>query len=214
MSKHNRRPQISEEDRQQMTAAFKEAMLSTDYILAVDFEATCNDDNSFPRSESEIIEFGCALVDVKTRQVVQTFTSFIKPQIHPTLHPFCTELTTIVQADVEEAPVFKVVAKSVTDWLHTHVRMAGKSLVWISWGQYDYNKLMEDCSRARVNNPLGGVPHFNLKGYEALLSRSNEKGLAGVVKHYGLKWHGTHHRGVDDAINVANVYLHISENWK
>lgn len=208
-----KKPQLTESETIEVTQAFKQAMKDADFVLAVDFEATCNDDNSFPRRESEIIEFGCALIDNKTREIVDTFSSFIKPQIHPVLHPFCTQLTSIVQENVDDAPPFKAVAKAVNDWLHTKVRIANKSMVWISWGQYDFNKLIEDCSRSRVNNPLAGNSHFNIKRYEALLSRSNEKGLDGVVKHYGLQWYGTHHRGVDDAINVANVYLHISEKW-
>lgn len=213
MSKRGNNPELSESEIVEITQAFKQVIKDSDFVLAVDFEATCCDDNSFPRRESEIIEFGCALVDVKQRKVVDTFSSFVKPQVHPVLHRFCTELTTIVQEQVDTAPVFKQVVKQVNDWLHEKVRIGNKSLVWISWGQYDFNKLIEDCARARVNNPLGGNSHFNFKRYEALLSRSREKGLDGVIKHYGLQWYGVHHRGVDDAVNVANLFLHITEKW-
>lgn len=193
---------------------FKTHIANTDLVLAIDFEATCCDDDSFPRDQSEIIEFGCALVDPKTNALVGTFASFVRPQIHPTLHPFCTQLTTITQDQVDNAPELKKVLRSFADWLHKNVFMSGKTLTWISWGQYDYNRLNGDCMRARLNNPLGGVKHFNFKQIEGIASRSREKGLKGAVEHYGLKWQGVHHRGVDDAANVANLFLHLMEKWK
>lgn len=216
MSKKHRvgRQNLTEAEMIAAVELFKNAVGSSDYVLAIDFEATCCDDDSFPRHESEIIEFGCALIDMQTRSIAGTFESFVRPQVHPTLHRFCTELTTITQDQVDNAPELRKVLRSFADWLHQKVFIKGKTLTWISWGQYDFNRLHGDCTRSRLTNPLGGVKHFNFKQVEGIAARSREKGLKGAVEHYGLKWKGVHHRGVDDAANVAQLFLHLTEKWK
>lgn len=59
-----------------------------DYIFVIDFECTCTQDNSL--DIMEIIEFPVVVIDVQKRAIVNTFSSFVKPTIHPELSEFCT----------------------------------------------------------------------------------------------------------------------------
>ena len=74
--------------------------------LVIYLEATCDADRRLSKYEMEIIEIGAVLVDTETLIPVDELGTFVKPVRHPVLTPFCTELTTITQADVDHAPLF------------------------------------------------------------------------------------------------------------
>lgn len=177
------------------------------YVLCVDLEATCCDDASFPRSEMEIIEFGCAIVDTKLNKVVAEFNTFVRPTIHPTLTQFCKDLTTITQADVDEAPTWKDVAPQLTAFLKG-APLQDKPVVWMSWGEFDNNLIKREC-QGNIVNPMP-LDHFNLKWYYArMLSKTRECGLRGAINEQQLTFPGTLHRAKDDAKAVALVLMHI-----
>lgn len=204
----NHRPKVlSKSEADALIARFKADFSDAQYALAVDFEATCDEDRTkIPRHESEIIEFGYSLVKLCTEEQLSVGT-FVKPVVHPTLSEFCTKLTTITQADVDGAQSFTTVAEQLRSFVSAHGN--GEKVVWVSWGQYDFNQLKADCSRAGITSPLAGITHYNLKEVEAAIAGRRQIGLDGAVKEHDLTWHGTHHRGVDDAVNVANILLKL-----
>ena len=67
--------------------------ISTDYILAVDLEATC-DAKGFPRDQRETIEIGAVLVETHTWDPGEEDQAFIRPVRHPRLTAYCVDLTT------------------------------------------------------------------------------------------------------------------------
>ena len=71
-----------------------------DFLLVVDFEATCDIKGSEPKPQ-EIIEFPCALISTKKSfEVVSVFHEYVRPVRNPILSCFCTELTGITQVSV------------------------------------------------------------------------------------------------------------------
>lgn len=198
---------------QDMKDEFKKVASGT-YTLLVDFEGTCDKGEALPRAESEIIEVGAALVRNSDLTVVETFGIFIQPQIHPKLTDFCTELTTITQSDVDQAPRFGQAMRKLGDFLHKYTMNKANTLTWMSWGEYDQNILKRNAAMNNASNPLGPFAHVNLKVYEAVLRGDKKQiGCAGAVKHYGLQWVGQHHRGIDDAVNTANIYCELVRRY-
>ena len=166
------------------------------YYLVVDLEATCDDRGAVPRAQSEIIEIGAVLVEADTLRAVEEFQTFVRPVRHPRLTAFCTELTTITQADVDAAPTFPEVAPAL--------RTFGEGAVFCSWGAYDRNKLEEDARFHDVPMPLPGT-HLNLKDLFARAVGGRRRGNHGALARVGLTPTGTHHRGIDDARNIARL---------
>lgn len=166
------------------------------YAIIVDFEATCSDKDEFPREEMEIIEIGAVLVD-STYNVIAEFSAFVRPQINPNLTAFCTQLTGIVQSDVDSAKTFPEVLAEWESWIQKE-----NPTEWGSWGRYDFNQLHKDCERWGVPNPFRGIPHINLK--------FGGMGLKKALKSVGLPFVGNHHRGIDDAKNVARIYQRLT----
>jgi inhibitor of KinA sporulation pathway (predicted exonuclease) len=169
----------------------------TSYYLVVDLEATCDDRGAVPRAESEIIEIGAVLVDGRTLRPVGEFQAFVRPILHPTLTAFCTQLTTIAQADVDAALTFPEVAPRLAAF--------GEGAVFCSWGAYDRNQLEADARRHGVPSPLG-PRHLNVKEVFARAAGDRRTmGNRSVLRRLGLAAHGTHHRGIDDARNIARL---------
>lgn len=88
------------------------------YAIVLDFEATCVEMGA--PDPQEIIEFPSVLVDLTTGEVVDEFEAFVRPLHHPTLSPFCRELTSIRQTDVDEAEPFVSVFARHQAWLAEH----------------------------------------------------------------------------------------------
>jgi inhibitor of KinA sporulation pathway (predicted exonuclease) len=174
--------------------------MKTNYYLVIDFEATCCDQGSVPREQMEIIEFGAVMVEARHFQVVSEFQRFVRPVRHPVLTSFCTELTSIQQHDVDSAPLFKDVAAQVKKWLYQY-----QGFVFCSWGDYDRKQLQQDCAFHRIPNPIG-APHINLKPLMSeRFNLSKKLGLGQAIRHAGLEFSGTAHRGIDDARNIARL---------
>ena len=171
-------------------------MKSANYYLVVDLEATCDDQGAVPRAESEIIEIGAVLVDGATLAPLEEFQTFVRPIVHPKLTAFCTELTTIVQSDVDGAPTFPEVAPALARF--------GEGAVFCSWGNYDRNQLAADARRHDIAMPLPGT-HVNLKQEFARALGGKKQGNRGALARVGLAATGTHHRGIDDARNIARL---------
>ncbi|MCE9573085.1 MAG: exonuclease domain-containing protein [Deltaproteobacteria bacterium] len=172
-------------------------MRDAEYYLVVDLEATCDDHGAVPRHESEIIEIGAVLVDGKHLRPVAELMTFVRPVLHPGLTAFCTELTTITQDQVDDAPTFPAAAARLAAF--------GAGALFCSWGNYDRNQLAADAARHGLASPLG-PDHLNVKQLFAdRLGVRRGLGTHAAMARVGLRPEGTHHRGIDDARNIARL---------
>ncbi|MCA9024841.1 MAG: exonuclease domain-containing protein [Planctomycetaceae bacterium] len=170
------------------------------HYLVVDFEATCANDGSLHREEMEIIEVGAVMVDGESLELLSEFQAFVRPVRHPVLTDFCTELTSITQANVDRAPTFPEVVDRWKAWADAY-----GECVFSSWGQYDYDQLSQDCRYHRLAVPFMNEP-INLKAeFSIRLNQRRRMGMKEALSRAGLTLEGTHHRGIDDARNIARL---------
>ena len=77
-------------------------------------------------------------------------------------------------------------------------------LLFCSWGRYDRIQLERDCALHGIPNNM--PEHFNLKTAFTEKQGLNKKlGMAQALKLCGLPLEGAHHRGIDDARNIARM---------
>ncbi|ATD04706.1 hypothetical protein PTE01_25350 [Pseudoalteromonas tetraodonis GFC] len=168
--------------------------------LVLDLEATCCDDDSFPTSEMEMIEIGALMVCGESLKPVGEFNIFIKPVRHPQLTEFCTKLTTIHQSDLDGAPTYKEAIAKFKAWM-----LQFDNFLWGSWGQYDQNQIWQDCNYHNEPYPIP-APHLNLKKQFSKAQKVRKhQGMAGALQLAGIPLEGRHHRGIDDARNIARL---------
>lgn len=174
------------------------------HYLVVDLEATCWDDDSVPRQEMETIEIGAVMVDAGSLRTVDEFQAFIRPVRHTLLSRFCCELTSITQREVDAAGEFVRVFPEFVGWSARYDRA-----LFCSWGDYDRRQLEQDCAFHGLAYPFG-AEHLNLKAQFSKHCRLRRRlGLAQALQRAGLEFQGTHHRGIDDARNIARLLPQI-----
>ena len=172
-----------------------------DKLVIVDVESTCWDGPVPENQFSEIIEIGICLLDVKTGEIEYNEGIIIKPQ-HSELSRFCTQLTTITPEMTEQGVSFAEACA------HLENQYLTKKRVWASYGAYDLNMFQRQCQRTSVKYPFGEW-HINVKTLVSLkLKLQKEIGMGGALGILNIPLEGTHHRGVDDAKNIAKLM-----NW-
>lgn len=190
--------------RQEDDECTEKEVTDTAHYLIVDIEATCDDREvgggrgAVPKHEMEIIEIGAVLVDATSLAVVEEFQRFVRPVRHPVLTPFCTRLTSIVQADVNGAPLFPVALDALRRFI------GDRSVVFASWGDYDRKQFERDAERHRVSLPFR-QRHANIKQMFAQALGEKRLGVGQALARVGLTFTGTPHRGIDDARNIARL---------
>jgi inhibitor of KinA sporulation pathway (predicted exonuclease) len=178
-----------------------------DQIIVVDLEATCWEGSPPPGQEQEIIEIGVCALDVATGRRSEKRSILVRPE-RSTVSPFCTRLTTLTQEQVEQGVSFT----EAIETLRQEYRPAERT--WASYGDYDRIKLQQQCEQRGVSYPFGRT-HLNIKNLLAIsLNLPGEVGLDRAVEMLGLPLEGTHHRGDDDAWNIAAVLAVLLERTR
>lgn len=167
-------------------------------LLVIDVEATCWLGKTPPGEQSEIIEIGLCRVDLATGELIETCGIWVRPE-RSTISAFCTELTTITPEMVAGGTSF---ADACT-LLETEYR--AKERAWASYGDYDRKQFARQCESFGVPYPFGPV-HYNIKrAFATAQGLPKQVGMAGALHHLGIPLEGTHHRGADDAANIARI---------
>jgi inhibitor of KinA sporulation pathway (predicted exonuclease) len=177
-----------------------------DKIIIIDVESTCWEGANPVGMESDIIEIGICLLDVQTGEITDDRGILIKPE-RSTLSPFCTSLTTITSEMISEDGISFKEACSIL-----RKEYLSQKRVWASFGAYDLKQFRRQCAALGVGFPFG-PSHINVKTLFALKNKlGHEEGMAGALKILDIPLKGTHHRGVDDAFNIAKVLNRILNN--
>lgn len=170
-----------------------------DQILVIDVESTCWEKFSIPADEiSEIIEIGLCLVDASSMIRHGKRSIMVRPQ-RSNVGEFCTELTSIKPAMVKKAPPLESAIQILRNEYESEER------VFASWGDYDRNQFHRNCKTYGLRYPFGPT-HLNVKTlFSISFGLPRELGIDEAFRHLGLQMEGTHHRGHDDAWNIAQL---------
>jgi inhibitor of KinA sporulation pathway (predicted exonuclease) len=169
-----------------------------DHVIVVDVEATCWDGSPPPGETSEIIEVGVCPLELSTGRRLGKRSILVKPK-RSRVSDFCTRLTTLTQEQVDRGVTFTEACEVLRREYQTRER------VWASFGDYDRTMFQTQCEATGVSYPFG-PRHLNVKTLFAL-SRGlpHEVGMSEAVGLLGVSLEGTHHRGDDDAWNIAGI---------
>ncbi|MEU4448074.1 3'-5' exonuclease [Actinosynnema sp. NPDC050801] len=178
-------------------------LVRVELVNVVDVEATCWEGNPPPGQVSEIIEIGLTSVDLAAGERVGRHRVLVRPR-RSSVSPFCTELTGLTQAEVDTGVDFAEACRLLA------VEHEAGTRPWASWGDYDRKQFTRQCRAAGVRYPFGRR-HWNAKlvftGAHGLRKRP---GMAQALAVAGLPLEGRHHRGEDDAWNIAALVLHLA----
>ena len=173
-----------------------------DQIIVVDIESTCWEGSPPEGQDNEIIEIGLCMFDVENRTRLEKQSIIVKP-IHSEVSSFCTELTTLTPEMISHGISFKEACKKLKKEF-----IAPKRL-WASYGDYDRRQFERQCKAEKVGYPFSPT-HLNVKNLFALWKKlPYEVGMAEALEILELPLEGVHHRGIDDAWNIALILQKI-----
>lgn len=173
-----------------------------DEVVIFDLEATCEDKSVDFYFDKETIEIGS--VKVKNHEIIGEVHTFIRPK-DTVITAFCTELTTITDRDVAQAPAFREAILQFSDFI-------GNAKI-CSWGDYDRKQLIKDFERHELEPAYWLKRHTNLKKEFADLMEVRQCGMRQALALCGLELQGVHHRGIDDARNITQIYLYLQDRF-
>lgn len=178
-------------------------------VNVIDVESTCwEPPETQPQDEiQEIIEVGIAVVDIKKLSILSNKSILVKPQ-RSKVSLFCTKLTTLTQETVDVGISFDDACKILEGEFDASKR------TFVSWGDFDRKMFQKNCDDYNVPYPFG-PRHLNLKNcFTMLHGLDREPGMDRALEHINLKLDGTHHRGVDDARNIGNIFIHTLKKFR
>jgi ERI1 exoribonuclease 3 len=185
-----------------------------DFVCVLDFEAVCDDGKKlFPQ---EIIEFPVILYDLRDRSVVAEFHTYVKPQVHTTLTPFCTQLTGITQPMVDAGITIQQAHERLLQWLQRHgldpvnPNASGRSFAFVTCGDWDLKSCLPPVLKYFS---LPALPCFNrwinLKVAFKSLYGKPARGMTEMLDILQIPLVGRHHSGIDDSRNIAAVLVRM-----
>lgn len=177
-----------------------------DQILVIDVEATCWPGAPPEGQESEIIEIGICTLEVASGERLDKRSILVKPE-RSKVSEFCTQLTSLTQKQVNKQGISFKQACSLLEREYI-----SKKRVWASYGEYDRNLFERQCALRRVDYPFS-AGHINVKSLFGIMhALPYEVGMARAMQMCGLEIEGHHHRGVDDAWNIARLLAKLILN--
>ncbi|RNF09141.1 hypothetical protein TraAM80_02400 [Trypanosoma rangeli] len=180
-----------------------------DYLLVLDFEATCEE--SIPPSYlHEIIEFPVVLVDVKLQRAVAEFRQFVRPKVKPQLSEFCRRLTGIRQEDIDNALPLEEVIRRFERW-HANTIPPGSRTMLATDGPADLKEFMyvHSVSRQGIRFPSMFYQWIDVKRFFAHFFQCQQGKIRAMLDALNCPFEGRLHSGIDDARNVANIVIRM-----
>ena len=178
-----------------------------DRILVIDLESTCWEGPPPAGQVSEIIEIGVATVDVATLRPLEKRSILVRP-VKSEVSEFCTRLTTLTTEHLKDAGTLADATRILKKEFKSQDRL------WVSWGDYDRRQFERVCKEFGVGYPFG-LSHLNVKTLYAVAHGIDQKiGVDMMFARLGLTMEGTHHRGVDDAWNIARLLCRLLSSMR
>lgn len=172
-------------------------------LNVVDVEATCWPGNPPAGQINEIIEIGVCVVDTTTWQRVDKRSILVRPQ-RSQVSAFCTELTSLTREQVATGVSFAEACDLLRQQLHADSRP------WASWGDYDRKQFEKQCTAAKVKYPFSSR-HTNAKAvFAQAYGLRKRPGMDKALAIAELPLEGQHHRGDDDAWNIAALVIDLA----
>ncbi len=178
-----------------------------DRVLVIDVESTCWEGPP-PRGQfSEIIEIGLCVVDVERLERLERRAIMVRPQTSE-VSDFCTRLTSITPQMAASGMSLEQSLDVLRNDYQSEFRL------FASWGDYDRNQFHRNCDFFRYKYPFGPT-HLNIKTLFAMAHRlPRETGIDAACELLGWEMEGTHHRGVDDAWNIARLFCDLLQRMR
>ena len=192
-----------------MVKSIQSLIQNLEYTLFLDFEMSMHPYHYDPDFVSEIIQAGYVLKssDGKT---IQTYQSFIKPELFKELTKRTLKFLSITQEDVNQGTTFDTFYQELRSLLLTY------NPAIMVWGSNDAQVLFQTLERMNLRDD---IPLFRfidlLKMHKQVLMKKDDLGLQTAYLMYGYEAQTPQrHDALEDALMTSKVYQGFNEYLK
>jgi inhibitor of KinA sporulation pathway (predicted exonuclease) len=157
---------------------------------------------------SEIVEIGACKVDLNSKIITDQFQIYISPK-SGYVGKSTRKFINMTKEDVKTAVPFHLGIQQFSEWL-------GQDYFLCSWGKDDKLHLINQCVRNKIN--LDWFKNYNdiqqQIGRILTTNAKNQLGLKNALELAGIEPTGKAHRGIDDAINTAELLVKFVDDIK
>ncbi|WP_455538274.1 exonuclease domain-containing protein [Terrisporobacter sp.] len=156
----------------------------------------------------EIIQIGAVKLD-SNLEIIDTFNTFVKPNIYKEIHPFIKKMTNITNEDVKNAPSFIEAFSMFKAFMNN-----SKNILCV-WGNGDLKELYRNIkyynlSTENLSNTYINVQHHASVYFKNPTGRSI--GLQNAINLLKLNQDKSYHNALNDAYYTSQVFRKIFNN--
>ncbi len=164
-----------------------------------------NHDNS-PKLTFEIVQIGAIKIDENFKKI-STFTSFINPTVHKTIHPYVQRMTGITEEQLQSYEEFPNVLNKFLDFLGNP-----EDSVLCVWGTVDIKELLRNVKFYSLSTEVIPKRYIDIQYHASKHFKSNGKtriGLKNAIELLNLPINGNFHDAFNDAYYTCEIFKYI-----
>ncbi len=157
--------------------------------------------NMNPQIPQEIIEIGAVKLD-ENYCLIDSFKTFIKPNVYKKIHPQVKKMTKISEHELESAPPFKQCLLEFQIWI-------GRGYYLCTWSRDDIAGLRNNCLFYGIDiDWIDNIIDVQ-KLYSDVYNLKQQVALKNAVRELGIKSEARFHSALDDARYTSKVLQHL-----
>lgn len=154
----------------------------------------------------EIIQIGAVKLDSQLN-ILDTFTSYIKPEIYKDIHPFVKKMTGITNNDLKGAPTFKEAYEEFLKFINS------KNAIFGTWGTNDLKELHRNIIFHNLSSEKVPTMYINIQQHASNFFNNPVGkciGLQNAISILQLEQDKKYHNALNDAYYTALVFQKIN----
>lgn len=176
-------------------------------IVDLEMNAIAKEHEEKGSTHKEIIEIGAVMLDEQYNEI-DTFMTYVKPELNTEIESRYEALTGITTAMVREAPVFAEAIRMFADWCVSY----DKEIILYQWSENDRTQIISEMN-IKKHTPteneklLTGTWIDFQKEFSRLLGLPKPVALEKAVDYAGVAFEGRQHDALYDARNTASLFI-------
>mgnify|MGYP004565193029 FL=1 len=169
------------------------------------FDKKLNKTVSDEKCPFEILQIGAVKLDADLN-IIDTFNTFVKPNIYKEIHPFIKKMTNIIHEDVKDAPNFPQAFNSFKEFMNND-----KNILCV-WGNGDLKELYRNIKYYNLSTENLSNNYINVQHHASIYFNNptgKSIGLQNAITLLQLNQDKSYHNALNDAYYTSLVFKNI-----
>ena len=169
------------------------------------FDKKLNKTVSDEKCPFEILQIGAVKLDADLN-IIDTFNTFVKPNIYKEIHPFIKKMTNIIHEDVKDAPNFPQAFNNFKEFMNND-----KNILCV-WGNGDLKELYRNIKYYNLSTENLSNTYINVQHHASIYFNNptgKSIGLQNAITLLQLNQDKYYHNALNDAYYTSLVFKNI-----